>query len=336
MTASSRGLGRWARYLALAVLVGLLWPLWSAAPAGAGGGPGRVAGQGTAAQATLETVRPLVEWLAVDQSAWTPVPAGTPATVREGDRMRTGPGAAARLTYFEGSATEIGADTTLVVQRLDRSPGGSIVGNLFQSVGTTVSRVVRLVDAAASFEVETPAATALVRGTQPRVEVATSGITRVANEPDDTGGRVDVEGKDAARTRVTLQPGEETTVVPGQPPSPPRPIGAAASGQTASAAGPSAPDTGGQPSDRPEVVASPSPTFGPAPLEPQPPRLALTPLATLPPLRVTPLPNRLLEGSPLLAPTPFVVPTPIRLPTQPIRPSIPQSQPSLPQTRSGP
>jgi hypothetical protein len=322
MTASSQGLGRSARYGALAVVAGLVWPLLAAAGVGAAGGPASVARQGTADLATLETMQPTVEWLAIDRSGWAAVPPREPATVREGDRVRTARGATARLIYFEGSATEIGADTNLVVQRLNRSPGGSIVGNLFQSVGTTVSRVVRLADTSASFEIETPAATALVRGTTPRVEVGATGTTRVANEPDETGGRVDVEAKDPTRGRVTLQPGEETTIVVGQPPSPPRPIAAATSSS------PSEPE-------RPVAVASPSPTFGPAPLEPQPPpRFVITPLPTFVFARPTTQPNRLLEGSPFNLPTTFRAPTvvpiipasrPVSPPSQPISPSLPRT-----------
>src|SRR5581483_11560139 len=164
-------------------------------------------------------------------------------TVGEADRVRTGPGARARLVYFEGTATEIGPDTGLLIQRLEQSPGGNVVARLFQTVGTTVNRVVRLTDPAASFEIETPAATALVRGTTPRVQVAPCpsptptprpagapspdtgcGVTRVANLPDGTGGTVNVVGKDSGATQVTLQPGQETTIIPGQPPGAPTTI----------------------------------------------------------------------------------------------------------------
>jgi hypothetical protein len=67
--------------------------------------------------------------------------------------------------YFEGSSTEIGPDTGLLVQRVERSPSGNIVTRLVQTVGTTVNRIVQLADPGARFEVETPAATAIVRGT---------------------------------------------------------------------------------------------------------------------------------------------------------------------------
>src|SRR5581483_6400433 len=94
------------------------------------------------------------------------------------------------------------------------------------------TRVVQLVDPGAGFQIETPAATAFVRGTMPRVNVAPDGTTRVANVPDDTGGLVQVQGKDAAGTQVTLQPGEETTIRSGLPPTQPGPMTLTAPGLT--------------------------------------------------------------------------------------------------------
>src|SRR5262249_3617181 len=136
-----------------------------------------------------------------------------------------GPGARARLIYFEGTTIEIGPQTGLLVVRLERSPGGDLLTNLFQTAGSTVSRVRALLDPGATFEIETPAATAIVRGTTPRVQVAADGTTRVANEPDGSGGLVSVVARDAATSQVTLAPGEETEVIPTQAPRPPLPIG---------------------------------------------------------------------------------------------------------------
>src|SRR5207248_26478 len=124
--------------------------------------------QEAADQATLETRQPEVQWAAAGAADWQAVP--TRQDVRAGDRVRTGTGASARLVYFEGTAVEVETSTGLLVQRLERSPDGNIVTRLLQSAGTTVSRVVQLVDPAARFEVETPAATAFVRGTDLRIE----------------------------------------------------------------------------------------------------------------------------------------------------------------------
>ena len=177
----------------------------------------RVGAQALGEDATLEVRAPEVQWAAAGTTDWQPVAARQ--TVRAGDSARTGPGAAARLVYFEGTTVELSASTLVQVERLARSDDGNIITRLVQSAGTTVSRVVRLVDPSASFEVDTPAATAFVRGTQPRVEVAADGSTRVTNIPDGTEGLVVVRGKDQNTTQVTLRPGERTSVQPGPPPA---------------------------------------------------------------------------------------------------------------------
>ena len=180
-------------------------------------------GQGLDEQAVFEVVAPEGQWSPRAATEWQTVLVGEVVTV--GDRVRTGPDARARLIYFEGSVIEVGPSTGLLVVRLERTGGGDLLTNLLQTAGTTVSRVRALIDPAASFEIETPTATAIVRGTQPRVQVAANGTTRVANEPDNTGGRVQVVARDAGASAVTLAPGEETDIRPGQPPLPPVPIG---------------------------------------------------------------------------------------------------------------
>jgi YVTN family beta-propeller protein len=194
-------------------------------------------------QAVLETQRPDVQWSPAGAARWVGVPERQ--AVNAGDRVRTGPGARAQIVYFEGTITEVGPETGILVQRLERGSSGNVVASLFQAVGSTVSRVVGLADGATSFEVETPAATAFVRGTTPRVHVAADGTTRVANVPDENEESIVlIRGKDRRQTEVQLAPGQETRVEPGQPPSPPGPLaplpalqmGAPAPGQPASQA----------------------------------------------------------------------------------------------------
>src|SRR4051812_8650635 len=75
-------------------------------------------------QATLETRQPEVQWSAAGATDWQSVP--TRQTVAAGDRARTGPRAGARLIYFEGTVTELGPETGLLVERLERSPEGNL------------------------------------------------------------------------------------------------------------------------------------------------------------------------------------------------------------------
>jgi hypothetical protein len=182
--------------------------------------------QGNADQALLQAVRPAVEWSPVGSIRWQPI--DSDQVVNVGDRVRTGQGAAARLVYFDGSVTELGADTGILVQRLDRSPDGNLIARLFQSAGETLNRVLPAASGVTTFEVESPTATARARGTTPRLQVDfQTGTTRVASVPDGTGGLVAVESKDPAATAITLQPGQETTIAPGQAPTPPRPFAGA-------------------------------------------------------------------------------------------------------------
>jgi hypothetical protein len=120
--------------------------------------------QALTGDATLETRQAVVQWSAIGSTAWVTVPERQAVSV--GDRIRTGPGASARLVYFEGTVIEVAAETGLLVQRLERSPDDGLITRLYQAAGTTLSRVMQLVEPAAQFEVETPAATAFVRGTE--------------------------------------------------------------------------------------------------------------------------------------------------------------------------
>jgi hypothetical protein len=173
-------------------------------------------------QATLEPVRPEVEWSEVGLTSWRSVPSRQ--AVAAGDRVRTGAGAAARLLYFEGSVVEMAPNTGLLVQRLERSPSGDLITNLFLAVGSLVSRIVPQIGSGGGFEIETPSAIGRARGTTPRAEVTRDGTTVIANLPDTTGGLVNVEGKDPQATQVTVRPGFQTLIRPGQPPTEPYPI----------------------------------------------------------------------------------------------------------------
>jgi hypothetical protein len=178
--------------------------------------------QGQGDDAVLETRQPDVQWSPSGAAGWQTVP--DRQSVRAGDRVRTGRSASARLVYFEGTVVDVRAETGLIVQRLERGNDGGLVGQLFVQVGGIVSRVQALSDASPSFQIETPAATAFVRGTQPRVEVVSTGLTVMSNLPDNTGGLVEVKGKDPAETSVIVAPGLQTQIRPGEPPLEPYPI----------------------------------------------------------------------------------------------------------------
>jgi len=88
-----------------------------------------------------------------------------------GDTIRTGTGAAAEITYFEGSSVRLEADTEIVVERLrTEADGGTVIG-MMQTLGRTWHVVTKLISGSSRYEVRTPSSTASVRGTIFAVDV---------------------------------------------------------------------------------------------------------------------------------------------------------------------
>lgn len=85
--------------------------------------------------------------------------------VAVGDRVITGPDTNVVLTFFEGSTFTITPNTDIVVERL-QGDQTSRDFSLRLNAGTIWARVVSLVNPAARFEVRTPTAVAVVRGSQ--------------------------------------------------------------------------------------------------------------------------------------------------------------------------
>jgi hypothetical protein len=136
-------------------------------------------------------------------------------TLGVNDKIKTVAGGHATITFFEGSTIELDGGTEISLSELGLDGTASHIG-ISQQIGNTVSRVKKLVDPASSYDVETPAAIASVRGTTLSVAVASNGTTVVGN----IEGRVSVI---AQGVEVELAEGERTTVSPGEPPGPPEP-----------------------------------------------------------------------------------------------------------------
>ena len=107
------------------------------------GAPLRASSQQLGAQATLETRQPEVQWSAGGEARRGGVYS---AAGRARGRPRADRGGGSRaLDLLRGHGHRgFGPDTGLLVQQLERSADGNLVARLFQSVGTTVNRVVRL------------------------------------------------------------------------------------------------------------------------------------------------------------------------------------------------
>lgn len=124
---------------------------------------------GTASAKQIATLRLLGGEVAVqhgdDTTALRPGEDG--GSLREGDIVRTGSDGRAAIEYFDGSLTRLDYDTTFSLVTLEtlRNPAESTVILGGQATGNSYNRVAELTDAQSRFEVETPTATASVRGT---------------------------------------------------------------------------------------------------------------------------------------------------------------------------
>src|SRR5712692_6234137 len=89
----------------------------------------------------------------------------------QGDVVRTGPGGLALLTFFDGSESQLGAESTVQIERAEATPAPQIA--LLQTAGVTMNHVVPM-PPGGSFQTDTPVATGLVRGTSYVVVVGDS------------------------------------------------------------------------------------------------------------------------------------------------------------------
>jgi hypothetical protein len=141
-----------------------------------------------------------------------------------GDTIRVGEGARAEITFFEGSVIELEAGTIIGISELSLDADtGSTTITLNEEVGRTISRVTKLSDTGSSYEVETPACVAAVKGSVMEVNVDQDGVTQVINQ----------EGTIVAISQgltVQVPEGMQSTVVPGQPPSSPFSVGGEGAG----------------------------------------------------------------------------------------------------------
>jgi hypothetical protein len=142
-----------------------------------------------------------------------------------GDSIRTGAGAKAELTYFEGSSVRLHADTELVIEALATDSDGGTVVAMRQVLGRTWHVVTKLITGGSRYEVRTPTSTASVRGTifavdvrlesdGPAATVTTSEGTVVHHVPD--------SNRAGATTDIRVGAGEQSTSERGKPASPPR------------------------------------------------------------------------------------------------------------------
>src|SRR5438128_51001 len=121
----------------------------------------------------------------------------------QGDVVRTGPGGLALLTFFDGSEAQLGAESTVQIERAEATPAPQIA--LLQTSGVTMNHVVPM-PPGGSFQTDSPVATGLVRGTSYVVVVGDASATSVILLTDRDGhvGHVDVVSSDPSLAPAAL------------------------------------------------------------------------------------------------------------------------------------
>jgi len=189
--------------MALVLTLALLIPL-----AGCGGG-------GPAVPCKISSVTGTVQVL--KSGSTNPVNATNGMELAVGDTITTGASGSAKLTFFDGSVMEIKANSVILVNELSTASTGSTTVSLKETVGSTINRIGKLVDSASKYEVDTPAAVAVVRGTVFDLMVQQNGTTNVKAEQDS----VDFT---ASGVTVTVDQGFQSTASVGGKPSTPTAI----------------------------------------------------------------------------------------------------------------
>ena len=147
-------------------------------------------------------------------------PARDGTALNAGDRVVTGAGSSALITFFEGSTMLLEPETEVVITSLlqGRAPQSAATAVGVQQLrGATWSKVQHLSMPASLYQVETPAGVIQARGSLAWVEV------------DGTSGRTGVRADEgllvvrAQGTDVELPPFTRTVIEQGQPPAAPRP-----------------------------------------------------------------------------------------------------------------
>jgi hypothetical protein len=135
-------------------------------------------------------------------------------TLDTGTTVITSADGGALLTFFEGSELQLEPNTTVEITQVSEAENHAIAITLTQLAGDTWSHVTKMIDQYSKYEIHTPSAVALVRGTRFMTHVDASGQTKV----ETSEGLVSVAG-DGEEVYVPV--GKKTIVKPGQTPTVP-------------------------------------------------------------------------------------------------------------------
>ncbi len=159
---------------------------------------------------TLSVLSGQIEVMPPGTASWQP--AGDGMTLDAGVRVKTGDDSRAVLTFFEGSTIELEPGTDIEVESVVGGDGESPQIVMKQWLGRTWNRVVKKIDPGSRYEIQTPSACALVRGTLFEVDVDEDGFTTVRT----FDGLVSVI---AEEEEVHVPAGHQVNVESGQPPA---------------------------------------------------------------------------------------------------------------------
>jgi len=168
-----------------------------------------------AADCTLSAVTGKVEIQTAGSTIWEKGIEGT--ALEDGVRVKTAPQSMAVLIFFEGSTIELEANTEVGIERVEYVEEGYTVIILKQWLGRTWSRVVELTHPSSRYEIQTPSASAMVRGTSFLTTVDDTGATQVQVAE----GLVTVA---AQAEEVSVPAGYQVNVETGSAPSQSMPI----------------------------------------------------------------------------------------------------------------
>jgi VCBS repeat-containing protein len=148
-------------------------------------------------------------------ASWTEGQVGMSLVV--GDTVKTGNNSSAEITFLDGNTIELEADTEIEITSVDVSTDtGDTTVTITQTIGTIITRLTQLIDAASSYETVTPSGVTGVLGYPAHpatavVGVTGNGTTWIANQ----GGNISTEGQGV---KLLIPEGRKGLVMPGLSP----------------------------------------------------------------------------------------------------------------------
>ena len=167
-------------------------------------------GQSTPSLTVFSTSGGNVSVMKADAAGWVAAEVGM--SLEPGDIINCGDESGAEITFVDGSTIELQAGTEIEVALLAVTDAGCATIRLRQTIGTIIFRVIKMIDPGCLYEVETPAAMVVVRGSAVQVYVIEDGTTWACNLEGDIWAF-------AQGVEVQVPEGRCCVIRPGQAPN---------------------------------------------------------------------------------------------------------------------